>query len=224
MEEGVPPFRARLAERLRVSAPAVTELTQKLAREGLIRAGRTLEFTRTGREAALAAVRRHRLLERLLTDLLGIPWYAAHEEAARLEHHVSPTLEERLAKTLGDPASCPHGNPIPAPGEAPRTDPLLSLDQATPGRYRVVRFVERLELEAESMKTLDSWGIRPGSLLLLLGQEPDGSRVAAAGSARTIPHGWAFCIRVEKAGDPDGRGPRLPIGTNRRRSRRRAGT
>jgi Mn-dependent DtxR family transcriptional regulator len=156
VEEGVAPLRARLAERLRVSAPAVTELTRKLAREGLIRAGQALEFTPAGLEAALSVVRRHRLLERLLTDLLGIPWHAAHDEAARLEHHVSHRLEESLAKTL----------------------------------------------EAEGMRVLDSWGIRPGASLVLLGHGPQGSRVRTPVGVHIVPPSWAFCIRVERAEGP----------------------
>lgn len=117
-ESGIPAMRARLVERLGVSAPAVSEQVRRLEREGYVElaADRTLGLTPAGRGYATAIVRRHRLAERLLVDVLGLPWHQVHEEAGRLEHAISPVLEARLVAVLDDPATCPHGNPIPGSG------------------------------------------------------------------------------------------------------------
>ena len=106
---------ARLARHLKVSPPAVTEALQRMARAGYLRlaAGKQIVLTRRGLTVAEAMARRHRLLERWLTDILGLDWMEAHEEAHRLEHALSPRVEDRLAESLGMPTTCPHGNPIP---------------------------------------------------------------------------------------------------------------
>src|SRR3981081_1377806 len=115
---------ARLAEWSAVSRPTVTVALRRMARDGMVRlsARKEIELTPAGRRAAEAIVRRHRIMERWLTDGLGLDWVAADEEAARLEHAVSEVVERRLYEVLGRPQTCPHGNPIPgyskpAPGE-----------------------------------------------------------------------------------------------------------
>src|SRR6058998_1876522 len=114
-ESGIPVMRARLVERLRVSAPTVSETVARLEREGFLSLDdqRLVHLTERGRHAATAVMRRHRLAERLLVDVLQVPWHQVHEEAHRLEHAISETLEPYLVKVLGDPGTCPHGNPIP---------------------------------------------------------------------------------------------------------------
>src|SRR3954462_8790102 len=114
-ESGIPPMRARLIERLGVSAPTVSETVGRLQREGLLELDeqRRLRLPDRGRLAATGVMRRHRLAERLLVDVLHVPWHQVHEEAHRLEHAISETLEPYIVAALGDPGSCPHGNPIP---------------------------------------------------------------------------------------------------------------
>src|SRR3954468_14393707 len=114
-ESGIPPMRARLVERLGVSAPAVSETVGRLAREGYVTLDeqRVGHLTDEGRGYATSIMRRHRLAERLLVDVIKVPWHQVHEEAGRLEHAISENLEQHLVRLLDDPATCPHGNPIP---------------------------------------------------------------------------------------------------------------
>ena len=114
-EAGLPMTGANVARAMQLSAPTVHEMVGRLERDGYItradRQGRS-RFTDDGREHAEAIVRRHRLIERFLTDVLGIPWDEVHEEAERLEHAMSPVLEERMLAAIGDAKTCPHGHPI----------------------------------------------------------------------------------------------------------------
>src|SRR5438270_10182828 len=130
-ESGIPPMRARLVERLGVSAPTVSETVARLEREGLLELDerKLLRLTTRGRTAATGVMRRHRLAERLLVDVLHVPWHQVHEEAHRLEHAISETLEPYRVKVLGDPGTGPYCNPIPgsakgvgAKGQIPLTD------------------------------------------------------------------------------------------------------
>src|SRR5437667_4781987 len=126
--EGEPPRSARLADWLGVSRPTVTAALRRMTRDGMVRMNshKEIELTAAGRKAAEAIVRRHRIMERWLTDVLGLDWVAADEEAARLEHAVSDLVEHRLWETLGRPTRCPHGNPIPGYAELNRAEVRLS--------------------------------------------------------------------------------------------------
>src|SRR5258705_5910363 len=121
-EEGVIPIRARLVERLGLSAPAVSETVNRLVEHGYaeLRDDRSVHLTDKGREVAVSIVRRHRLAERLLVDVIGLEWEKVHREADRWEHAISADVEAKLVTLLGDPATCPHGNPIP--GSAHKVD------------------------------------------------------------------------------------------------------
>ena len=114
-EEGTVPIRARLVERLGLSAPAVSETVNRLVDHGYAELldDRSLRLTDKGRAVATSIVRRHRLAERLLVDVIGLEWEKVHKEADRWEHAISADVEEKLVLLLGDPATCPHGNPIP---------------------------------------------------------------------------------------------------------------
>ena len=114
-EDGVPVIQARISERLDVSRPAVSEMVRRMEREDLVKVHESGEITLTseGKELATTIVRRHRLAECFLTDVLGLNWTDAHSEAGRWEHVISPTVEEAMLRALGDPDTCPHGNPIP---------------------------------------------------------------------------------------------------------------
>src|ERR1700742_925196 len=131
-EEGVVPMRARLVERLGLSAAAVSETVGRLSDNGFVElhGDRSLHLTDKGRSLATSIVRRHRLAERLLVDVIGLEWEKVHREADRWEHAISADVEEKLVKLLGDPATCPHGNPIPGSAHAadgPTSQPLTAL-------------------------------------------------------------------------------------------------
>src|SRR5687768_243547 len=113
-EAGLPITGANIARAMRLSAPTVHEMVGRLEGDGYVTRGedKALSFTDSGRDHATQIVRRHRLIERFLTDVLGIPWDEVHEEAERLEHAMSPTLEERMLAAIGDATTCPHGHPI----------------------------------------------------------------------------------------------------------------
>ena len=129
-EEGVPVIQARIAERLGRSAPSVSEMLDRLREDGYVtRDGRRLSLTESGQALAEKVVRKHRLAERLLVDVIGLEWHKVHREAGRWEHVISDDVEARLVELLGDPATCPHGNPIPGSHSPAAVDP-----GAAPGR------------------------------------------------------------------------------------------
>jgi len=111
---------ARLAQKFGVSAPTVTEMLKRLVRDGYITMDqkRLVTLTEIGNQAAEAVLRRHRLTERFLVDMLGMPWHQVHEEACRLEHFISGAVEARVITSLNNPTTCPHGNPIPGSVDA----------------------------------------------------------------------------------------------------------
>lgn len=162
--EGKAVMAARLAERMQVSPPTVTATLQRMRRDGLISSDEPKEIvlTEKGLKMAMNMVRRHRLAERLLTDILGVPWHEAHQEACLLEHGISDKVMERLDATLGQPATCPHGNPIPD-GDFLAPIRGVPLDTVKAGENVVV---ERISEEAtrleEVMKYLAQAGIMPG--------------------------------------------------------------
>jgi DtxR family Mn-dependent transcriptional regulator len=140
---------ARLADWLGVSRPTVTIALRRMTRDGMVRLNsrKEIDLTDRGREAAAAIVRRHRIMERWLTDALGLDWVVADEEAARLEHAVSEVVEQALWRKLGEPTTCPHGNPIPGISDLDaREVQLSSLDQGR--RAAISRISEVAEREA----------------------------------------------------------------------------
>jgi DtxR family transcriptional regulator, Mn-dependent transcriptional regulator len=157
-EAGLPMTGANVARAMQLSAPTVHEMIGRLERDGYItRAGdKTISFTENGAEHAEGIVRRHRLIERFLTDVLGIPWDEVHEEAERLEHAMSPVLEERMMAAIGDAKTCPHGHPIVA-GIRVQGVPLADVVEGASVK------VLRLENEAEELlHYLKDAGLEPG--------------------------------------------------------------
>src|SRR3954469_2300594 len=152
-EEGVVPMRARLVERLGLSAAAVSETVGRLVEGGWVElAGdRRLSLTVKGRGLATTIVRRHRLAERLLVDVIGLEWEKVHAEAARWEHAISADVEEKLVLLLGDPATCPHGNPIPGSLHSAPTTPTIALADAAVGPVTIARVSERLEMSDDAL-------------------------------------------------------------------------
>ena len=188
-EEGVTPIRARIVERLGLSAAAVSEQVNRLVEQGYAELldDRSLRLTTRGRALATSIVRRHRLAERLLVDVIGLEWEKVHREADRWEHAISADVEEKLVQLLGDPATCPHGNPIPGSSHRVDTGPSVPLAQAAPGPVRVARISEKLELDDRALSLLAAAGLTPGSEASVLGRGSDGTRVVADDGERTVP-------------------------------------
>jgi len=176
---------ARLAEFLGFSAPAVSEMVHRLERDGLISLDghKEVHLTAAGQAQADSIVRRHRLAERFLVEVLGFEWWKTHEEAERLEHGMSAEMEARMVRVLGDPKTCPHGNPMP--GVTPKaTRPLETLG---PGERAVVlRIPDQFEHEPGFLEYLDSQGVRPGVVVELVERGPTLLRVSIDGVSRSL--------------------------------------
>ena len=170
-EDGIPPLRARIVERLGHSGPTVSQTVGRMERDGLVtvREDRRLELTEVGRTRSLEVMRKHRLAERLLVDVIGLEWADAHEEACRWEHVISAKVEERLSQLLGDPATDPYGNPVPGSGQADRTE--TSLEGALPqgaGQVTLSRIGEPLQAQEGLLQRFAALGLRPGTEMEIL--------------------------------------------------------
>jgi len=188
-EEGVPVIQARIAERLGRSAPSVSEMLDRLIVDGYVsRDGRRLSLTDSGRALAEKVVRKHRLAERLLVDVIGLEWHKVHREAGRWEHVISDDVEARLVELLGDPATCPHGNPIPGTHTAAPSVPTRPLAEVAEGeRVRLLRVSEEVELNLGSLTLLDEGGFIPGAVARIGGRDGEGNlevRVEGAAAIR----------------------------------------
>jgi DtxR family transcriptional regulator, iron-dependent repressor len=188
-EEGVIPIRARLVERLGLSAAAVSEQVNRLVDQGYAQLldDRTLKLTDKGRALATSVVRRHRLAERLLVDVIGLEWEKVHREADRWEHAISADVEEKLVLLLGDPATCPHGNPIPGSSHRADTTGAVALTQAKPGTVRVSRISEKIELDDDALSLLAAAGLVPGSTAEVLRSDAKGVVVGSDTGERVVP-------------------------------------
>ena len=174
-EEGTTVIQARLAERLGHSAPSVSEMVHRLQAGGYVAIrDRSILLTPQGRARAESVVRKHRLAERLLTDVIGLPWHKVHVEACRWEHVMSDEVEERLVTLLDNPTTCPHGNPIPG-SNAPERD-LVSLAESRPGdNVRLELVTEQVEIDIDSLTYLSTHGFVPGTDAQVRTRAPDGT-------------------------------------------------
>ena len=174
-EDDVEVIQARIAERLEVSRPAVSEMIRRMEREGLVTVNEgIIKLTGAGTEIATRVVRRHRIAERFLTDVLGLSWTAAHEEAGRWEHVISDEVERALLRTLGHPTTCPHGNPIPGSSyEEPDTVALSDLPVGS--QFTVSRIPEELEFTPGLLDFLEDSRVLPGQEGEVLALSPDGT-------------------------------------------------
>jgi DtxR family transcriptional regulator, iron-dependent repressor len=192
-EAGLPITGANVARALQVSPPTVHEMVGRLEADGYISRDedRALVFTDHGRDHAAGVVRRHRLIERFLTDVLGIPWDEVHEEAERLEHAMSPVLEERMLAAIGDARTCPHGHPIAA-GERLPGVPLADVDEGA--SVRILRF----ENEAEDLlHYLKESGLSPGlEGTVVAPAETDEVAIEADGRRRAVTRSVAETVSV----------------------------
>ena len=202
MEEGIGPLRARIAERLEHSGPTVSQTVARMERDGLlvVAPDRRLELTDEGLNAAATVMRKHRLAERLLADVIGLDWPYVHEEACRWEHVMSDQVEERLTVLLDSPSNSPFGNQIPLLEElgGPKTglhpqpyegEPLtVALHQA--GTFKVKVLTEAIQTDPELLAQFAAAGIQPGTVLAA---EPAEGYVAV----RTIEPGPSMPGQVE---------------------------
>ncbi len=185
-------IQARLAERLGHTAAAVSEMMRRLRDEGYVAVkGRSVSLTAQGRALSESVVRKHRLAERLLTDIIGLPWHRSHLEACRWEHVISDEVETRLIDLLGHPTTCPHGNPIP--GTGPAREDLTALSEARHGDHvRLQRVTEQVEFDLASLEYLSSCGFVPGREATVSSRAPDGTLTLDLGEQRSIALGPAL--------------------------------
>lgn len=174
-EEGIPVIQARLVERLRFSAQAVSEMVHRLCDDGyLTRSGRGVSFTEKGMERALSVVRRHRLAERFLVDIVGLPWHKAHEEAGRWEHVISNDVEARFIAMLGHPTTCPHGSLIPGMGG--ELGDQVQISEVPNGTHVLLaRITEQIESDRAALAFLNTNSVIPGCDIVIRDHLTDGS-------------------------------------------------
>jgi DtxR family Mn-dependent transcriptional regulator len=174
-EDDVEVIQARVADRLMVSRPAVSEMIKRLEVEGLVAIDHNaISLTKDGKRLAERVVRRHRLAERFLTDILGLSWADAHKEAGKWEHVISEPVEQAIVRVLGDPTTCPHGNPIPgadyvAPASVPLSEVIVG------GDFTVSRIPEELEFAPGLLEFLEEADVVPGRAGKITAASPDGT-------------------------------------------------
>src|SRR3954453_408778 len=173
-EDDVDVIQARIAERLDVSRPAGSEMIRRMEHQGLVTMDGSIKLTPDGLNLAESVVRRHRLAERFLTDILGLSWADAHAEAGKWEHVISEPVEKAMMRVLGDPTTCPPGNPIPGSDySAPAT---VALDGLEPGSsFTVARIPEELDFAPGLLKYLEEAAVVPGQSGTITAASPDGT-------------------------------------------------
>jgi DtxR family Mn-dependent transcriptional regulator len=191
-EAGLPMTGANIARAMQLSPPTVHEMIGRLIADGYVERGadKSLSFTKSGREHASHIVRRHRMIERFLTDVLGIPWDEVHEEAERIEHAMSPVLEERMRAAIGDATTCPHGHPIV---EGVRERGALLADVEVGAKIHVLRFENEAE---ELLRYLKEAGLNPGLVGTVESSDEDGVAVASADGSHYVSRSVAETVSV----------------------------
>ncbi len=184
-----PVIAARLARWMKVQPPTVTHIVARLLEKGLIErnAHGEINLTPKGLQLAEAMVRRHRILERFLVDIMGLPWHLIHEEAVRLEHALSPVMEERIMALVGQATTCPHGNPIP--GQSDQFAGATRLDTVQAGQsFTIRRIVEEAEEETPIVAFLEANGLVPGATFTITGAaQTVGITLQRPGLSITVP-------------------------------------
>jgi DtxR family Mn-dependent transcriptional regulator len=197
-EEGVVPLRARIAERLAQSGPTVSQTVARMERDGLLNVAddRHLELTAAGRSRAISVMRKHRLAERLLVDVIGLEWEQVHTEACRWEHVMSEAVERKLVALLGNPTTSPYGNPIPGLDELGVGEPatpiepdLVRLDEVARrggGTVEVRRIAEHVQLDPALMADLYKVDAVPGNVVEVGAQARTTHPVVLSGRGSTV--------------------------------------
>jgi DtxR family Mn-dependent transcriptional regulator len=198
--EGEAAIPAALAQGLGVTRPAVTAALKRLHKDGLLRATKdgSIRLTNQGREVAQRTIFRHHLIERMLTEIFGMPWYAVHDEAERLEHAVSPAFEKKLVEKLGPSEICPHGNSLNMLSDSDRRKHGLCLlnEAQAKKKYRVNTVYER---DRKLLEFLDQQGIRPGTHISIQSQNYD-STVTLLVADQPVRLGLSAAKRIWVAG------------------------
>ncbi|MEZ0065129.1 DtxR family Mn-dependent transcriptional regulator [Streptacidiphilus sp. MAP12-20] len=208
-EEGVVPMRARIAERLEQSGPTVSQTVARMERDGLVTVAddRHLELTAEGRKLATRVMRKHRIAECLLVDVIGLEWEQVHAEACRWEHVMSEAVERRVLELLRHPTESPYGNPIPGLeelGETPadEAETLIALDELAPGsesRAVIIRRIgEPIQTDAQLMYTLRRAGVQPGAVVNVT-ESTGGVLVGSGGEAAELGKDIAAHVFVARA-------------------------
>jgi DtxR family Mn-dependent transcriptional regulator len=211
-EEGVVPLRARIAERLEQSGPTVSQTVARMERDGLLRVAgdRHLELTDKGRELATSVMRKHRLAERLLVDIIGLPWEEVHAEACRWEHVMSEEVERRLVQVLDNPTVSPFGNPIPGLNvlgmDQAHTDHdgtnLVRLTQLPAGNSVAVvvrQLTEHVQGDAALIGRLKEAGVVPNARVMVKTSLGGDVTIVVSGHENVeLPHEMAHAVKVEK--------------------------
>lgn len=205
-EEGIIPLRARIAERLEQSGPTVSQTVARMERDGLLRVGgdRQLEMTPEGRALAVAVMRKHRLAERLLVDVIGLEWEKVHAEACRWEHVMSEEVERKIVQVLQRPTESPYGNPIPGLAElgvtaeeTPAYTPLTELPQGADLPVVIRRLAEIVQVDTATIAALRAGGVVPDARVSVT-VNPDHILVSTpGGEPLEIPAEFAHAIQVE---------------------------
>jgi DtxR family transcriptional regulator, Mn-dependent transcriptional regulator len=203
-EAGLPMTGANIARAMQLSPPTVHEMIGRLERDGYVSRDedKSLSFTANGRDHAEAIVRRHRLIERFLTDVLGVPWDEVHEEAERLEHAMSPVLEERMRAAIGDATTCPHGHPIV---EGAREQGVLLADVEAGADVTVLRFENEAE---ELLHYLKRAGLHPGLAGTLESSDDEEVVMSSTDGRHAVSRSVAETVSVRAEPAP---APRAPL-------------
>ena len=210
-EEGVVPLRARIAERLEQSGPTVSQTVSRMERDGLLHVAgdRHLELTDKGRALAIAVMRKHRLAERLLVDVIGLPWEEVHAEACRWEHVMSEDVERRLVQVLDNPTVSPFGNPIPGLSELGvgamigsedrNLVRLTELPSGFPVAVVVRQLTEHVQGDASLIARLKDAGVVPSARVTVEAGTNGGVLIVIPGHEQVeLPHEMAHAVKVEK--------------------------
>ncbi|WP_304113227.1 metal-dependent transcriptional regulator [Mycolicibacterium bacteremicum] len=214
-EEGVVPLRARIAERLEQSGPTVSQTVSRMERDGLLHVAgdRHLELTEKGRYLAISVMRKHRLAERLLVDVIGLPWEEVHAEACRWEHVMSEDVERRLVQVLDNPTTSPFGNPIPGlselgfggvgNGEDANLVRLTELPAGSPVAVVVRQLTEHVQGDVELIGRLKDAGVVPNARVTVQASDDPGDQggvlILIPGHQEVeLPHHMAHAVKVEK--------------------------
>ena len=210
-EEGVVPLRARIAERLEQSGPTVSQTVSRMERDGLLHVAgdRHLELTAKGRALAIAVMRKHRLAERLLVDVIGLPWEEVHAEACRWEHVMSEDVERRLVQVLDNPTVSPFGNPIPGLSELgvgsligsqdANLVRLTELPSGYPVAVVVRQLTEHVQGDANLIARLKEAGVVPNARVTVEAGTNGGVMIVIPGHEQVeLPHEMAHAVKVEK--------------------------
>ena len=211
-EEGVVPLRARIAERLDQSGPTVSQTVSRMERDGLLHVAgdRHLQLTDKGRGLAVAVMRKHRLAERLLVDVIGLPWEEVHAEACRWEHVMSEDVERRLVRVLDNPTTSPFGNPIPGLSELGLASSESGADQINlvrltelpagmPVAVVVRQLTEHVQGDVELIGRLKDAGVVPNARVTVEANDHGGVMIVIPGHEQVeLPHHMAHAVKVEK--------------------------